>query len=267
MNLLETKNAALSYLKPVSREILKRFRTRLTVEEKPDHSPVTIADKNAEEALRKKISKDFPRHGIIGEEFGNESSSAEWVWTIDPIDGTRSFIRGLPFFSILLALLHRGRPVMGIISLPALGETYWAVKGQGTHCGNRRMVVSPQKKLDQAVVAVADHYCFKKKKYLRLLGKLHKECALVRTYPDAFGHVMAVRGAVDAMVDPWAYIWDFAPCKILAEEAGGTFANFTGNRGEIDEGTAIVGPPELVKKIRRLYRQDKRNEAPKRDPQ
>ncbi|MCH8157136.1 MAG: hypothetical protein IID18_05185, partial [Nitrospinae bacterium] len=117
MDLLEAKDAALSYLKTSNTEVLKWFRTEISVETKADQSPVTIADRNAEEILRKKLSQAFPDHGIIGEEFGSDRAEAEWVWTIDPIDGTRSFIHGIPLFATLLALLHNGQPVMGIISL------------------------------------------------------------------------------------------------------------------------------------------------------
>lgn len=263
MDLLEAKDAALSYLKPATKEVLKWFRADFKVERKTDQSPVTIADKNTEEILRKRIGRDFPGHGIIGEEFGNERSAAEWVWTIDPIDGTRSFIRGLPFFAILLSLLHRGVPAVGIICLPALGETVWAVKGKGTWSGNRRIEVSRQTDLEKALVATADRYCFKEKKCLYLLDRLSKKASLARTYPDAFGHLMAIRGAVDVMVDPWAYIWDFAPCKILAEEAGGTFANFTGKKGEITEGTAIVGNSKLVQIVKKIYRDGQNDRKPK----
>lgn len=254
MELIEAKNTALSYLKPAIKETLKWFRTDIVVERKGDKSPVTIADRNTEEMLRRQIQRDFPGHGIIGEEFGNELPTAEWVWTIDPIDGTRSFIRGLPFYSILLSLLHHGRPVMGVIALPALGEVYWAVQGQGTWTENRRVFVSPEKKLEKCLVATADIYCFEKKKYTRLFKALNRDAAMVRTYPDAFGHLLAIHGAVDVMVDPWAYIWDYAPCKILVEEAGGVFSNFTGNKNSITEGTAIVGNKSLVQKIRKMVR-------------
>ena len=97
-DLLYAKEAALSWLKPATREILSRFQTDLTVHHKEDQSPVTLADQKAEEILRKKIQREFPDHGIIGEEFGEEDSHREWVWTVDPIDGTRSFIQGLPLF-------------------------------------------------------------------------------------------------------------------------------------------------------------------------
>ena len=108
MDLLEAKNTALSCLKISSKEIMSWFRTNMTVESKSDQSPVTIADRKAEEILRKKISKAYPGHGIIGEEFGEEGSQSEWVWTIDPIDGTRSFIRGLPLFATLIGKLDTG---------------------------------------------------------------------------------------------------------------------------------------------------------------
>ncbi len=262
MNLIKAKDCALSYLKPAEAEILQFFRKKdLSVEKKSDLSPVTIADRNAEEILRTKIAKDFPGHGIIGEEFGEENSAAEWVWTIDPIDGTRSFIRGLPLFATLIALLRNGEPVMGVISLPALGETAWAVKGHGAHCGKSRLNVSSCKNLSKALVAVADFYCFRKKKCARLFNQLDREAGMMRTYPDAFGHLMAARGVVDVMVDPLAYIWDYAPCKIMVEEAGGKFANFSGNRSSIREETAISGNPQLVRQVRKIYSEVKNGPA------
>ena len=252
MDLIEAKDSALSFMVPAKKEIMKWFRQDFKVEKKPDLSPVTIADRKAEEILRTKISKAFPGTGIIGEEFGNENADAEWVWTIDPIDGTRSFVRGLPLFTSLISLLHRGKPVMGIISLPALGETAWAVKGHGAFWQGKRMQVSSEGKISNAVVASADIYCFREKKCMRIFNRLSKEAHLLRTYPDAFGHLMAASGVVDVMVDPWAYIWDFAPCKIIVEEAGGKFANFTGTKASIVEGTALTGNPMLVKKIRQM---------------
>lgn len=250
-DLLAAKETALSLLKPATREILNWYQKDLTVQQKADQSPVTIADQKAEEILRSGIHRYFPDHGIIGEEFGEENSHREWVWTIDPIDGTRSFIQGLPLFATLLSLLHKGEPVMGVICLPALGETVWAVKGKGTFSGSRRLRVSSHSKVKDSVLATADHYCFREKKHLRFWNQLHSQAKLVRTYPDAFGHLMAIRGSVDAMVDPWAHIWDFAPCKILVQEAGGAFVNFTGGKNSINEGSALVGNSKLVKELQR----------------
>lgn len=250
-DLLAAKDTALSLLKPATREILNWYQKDFNVQQKADQSPVTIADQKAEEILRKGIHRYFPDHGIIGEEFGEEDSHREWVWTVDPIDGTRSFIQGLPLFATLLSLLHKGEPVMGVVCLPALGETVWAVKGKGTFSGSRRLRVSSHSKVKDSVLATADHYCFREKKHLRFWNQLHSQAKLVRTYPDAFGHLMAIQGSVDAMVDPWAYIWDFAPCKILVQEAGGAFVNFTGGKNSINEGSALVGNSKLVKELQR----------------
>lgn len=256
-DLLQAKDAALRWLKPTTRGIMKSFRSGIAVELKADRSPVTLADRTAEEYLRKRITREFPDHGIIGEEFGEEHAEREWVWTVDPIDGTRSFIQGLPLFATLISLLRHGEPVMGIICLPALQETAWAVKGQGAFCGNSRLQVSSHETLQGATLGIADVYCFRKTKRLGLVQNLHQRAELVRTYPDAFGHLMAVRGAVDAMIDPLAYIWDYAPCKILVEEAGGAFANFSGKKGSIHEGTALVGNPKLVKRLQQLIARGK----------
>ena len=168
------------------------------------------------------------------------------------MDGTRSFIRGLPLFASMIALLHKREPVLGIIELPALGETAWAVKGKGAFLNGKPLKVSRQKKLKGAFIAVADWYCFKQQKHISLFNALNKEATIVRTYPDAFGHLMAIRGTADIMVDPLAKIWDYAPCKILAQEAGGKFVNFTGNRASIEEGTAIVGNANIVAEVRKI---------------
>jgi histidinol-phosphatase len=258
MNLLEVKDAALSFMKPAKAEVLKWYRGQFSVDLKEDQSPVTIADRNAEEILRKKLSQYFPDHGIIGEEFGSHNPNAEWVWTIDPVDGTRSFVQGLPLFASMIALLHKGEPVIGIIELPALGETAWAVKGKGAFSNGSPLKVSTQPRLKGSFIAVADHYCFRSEKCISLYNRLNQEAGIVRTYPDAFGHLMAIRGVVDVMVDPLAKIWDYAPCKILVQEAGGQFANFSGNRASIEEGTAVVGNSKIVQQVRKIFAETKK---------
>jgi myo-inositol-1(or 4)-monophosphatase len=258
MDLLEVKDAALSFMKPAKAEVLKWYRGQFSVDLKADQSPVTIADRKAEEILRKKISRHFPGHGIIGEEFGNDNPDAEWVWTIDPVDGTRSFVRGLPLFASMIALLHNREPVLGIIELPALGETAWAVKGKGAFSNGKPLNVSSRPRLKGAFVAVADHYCFRSEKCTFLYNRLNQEAGIVRTYPDAFGHLMAIRGVVDVMVDPLAKIWDYAPCKILAQEAGGRFENFSGNKASIEEGTAVVGNSKIVQQVRKIFAEGSR---------
>jgi histidinol phosphatase-like enzyme (inositol monophosphatase family) len=212
-----------------SRIALSYFRQALLIETKADHSPVTIADKKTEEAIRTDLTRAFPDHGIVGEEFGEAFPDREFVWTIDPIDGTRSFVRGIPLFGTLVALLERGEPVLGIAVLPALDETYVAAKGLGAYCDGHLLRVANTQSLDQALVCSGDTPAFESAGKLPYQQELFRRSGLVRGYSDCFGHLMVVRGAVDAMVDPLVSIWDIAPLISLITEAGGTYFDFEGN--------------------------------------
>lgn len=204
------------------------FRQALLIETKSDRTPVTIADKKTEEMIRKELRKRFPKHGIVGEELGIEAEEAEYVWTIDPIDGTRSFVRGIPLFGTLLGLMRDKKPVVGVMVLPALGETYVAAKKLGAFCDGIRLRASHSTTLESAMVSCGDFSCFEtagKTPYLKaLMGKAH----LLRNYTDCFGHSLVIRGSIDAMVDPLVYLWDVVPIACLVEEAGGTTFNFDG---------------------------------------
>lgn len=206
------------------------FRQALLIETKADHSPVTIADKKGEEHIREELAKNFPGHGIIGEEFGSEALDADFVWSIDPIDGTRSFIRGIPLFGTLLGLLHRRRVVMGIMVLPILEETYTAVLGKGTFCNEQRMHVSATQVLESAVVSVGDVNCFEAAGKMPYMHKVMESAELVRGYTDCFGHSLLLRGAIDAMIDPVVAPWDVIPIACLVQEAGGEFFDFDGGQ-------------------------------------
>ena len=255
-------DAVIDAVKEVAKhEIIPRY-LKVQGHYKSDGSLCTGADIAAQEALIGKLQEIYPGK-IVSEEMSVAQNNDQWssgdggLWCIDPIDGTRSFIQGLPLFASLMCLLHKGEPVLGIIELPALKETAWAVKGKGAFLNGKPLNVSKQKKLQGAFIAVSDGYCFREQKQTFLLNKLNKEAGIVRTYPDAFGHLMAIRGSVDVMVDPLAKIWDYAPCKILAQEAGGKFANFSGSQSSIEQGTAIVGNASIVKEVRKLFAESK----------
>lgn len=197
------------------------FRGALLIETKADGSPVTVADKKTEEYIRAELTKSFPGYGILGEEFGKESVDAEFVWTIDPIDGTRSFVRGVPLFGTLLGLMHRKEVVIGVMVLPALGETYAAAKGQGATCNGSRLLVSKTSSLESALVSVGDVNAFEAAGRRKLLEAVMDRAELVRGYTDCFGHALVLRGSVDAMIDPVVAPWDFVPIACLIQEAGG----------------------------------------------
>ena len=228
------------------------FRQALLIEMKENHTPVTIADKKTEEMIREELSRAFPNHGILGEEFGEAISDSDYVWTIDPIDGTRSFIRGIPLWGTLLGLVERGEPVVGIMVLPVLGETYVAAKGMGAFCDGTQLHVSATQTLDAAVVSSGDVACFQaigKKNYLL---KLMERAELVRGYTDCFGHSLLLRGGVDAMMNPVVSPWDVAPLACLVQEANGEYFTFEGEKTHAGKSFISCAPAlkeELLKLV------------------
>lgn len=227
------------------------FRQPILIEMKENQTPVTVADKKTEEFIRKALLADFPGFGILGEELGEESIQNQYVWTVDPIDGTRSFIRGIPLFGTLIGLLDRGKPIGGIMVLPALDETYWAGTGLGTFCNGHQIHVSQAQKLENALVSVGDVYAFEEAGKQHVLKSLHQQTEICRGYTDCFGHSLVLRGAVDAMIDPVVSIWDIAPLACMVEEAGGEYFDFHGEK-TIQSKSFITCGPTLRDEILRL---------------
>ncbi|MBI1860694.1 MAG: hypothetical protein HYR96_07245 [Deltaproteobacteria bacterium] len=237
-------DAAVDIAQRASDIALSHFRKTLLIEMKGDHTPVTVADRKTEEAIRRDLKRTFPSHGIFGEEFGAEFPNAEYVWTVDPIDGTRSFIRGIPAFGTLLGLLHNGEPVVGVMVLPALKETYYAALGTGTLCNGTPVRVSPVSELNKALVSCGDVSCFESTGHMRLLLSLMRKAELVRGYTDCFGHALLLRGSVDAMIDPLVALWDVAPIACLVKEAGGEYFSLDG-KGLMEATTFVSCVPAL----------------------
>jgi histidinol-phosphatase len=213
-----------------SKTALSYFRQALLIEMKENHTPVTIADKKTEEMIRRELERLFPAHGILGEEFGPQGEKAEFIWTVDPIDGTRSFIRGIPLFGTLIGLLNRGEPIVGVMVLPALGETYVAAKGMGTFCNGTQLRVSATTSIEAAILSVGDVTCFEAAGKTSMLHTAMNKAELCRGYTDCFGHSLVMRGAVDAMIDPIVNVWDVAPLACLIREAGGDYCSLDGVR-------------------------------------
>lgn len=227
---------------------LSYFRQALLIEMKENHTPVTIADKKTEEMIRTELSKAFPDHGLLGEEFGIHAHDAKFVWTIDPIDGTRSFIRGIPLWGTLLGLLEDGEPVLGVMVLPSLDETYTAAKGLGAYCDGQQLHVSATKAIESAIVSTGDVNCFDDIGKRNVQRSLEERAELVRGYTDCFGHALVARGAIDAMVDPLVSIWDIAPIACIIKEAGGEYFALNGET-TIREKTFVTCTPALKREI------------------
>jgi histidinol-phosphatase len=211
---------------------LRYFQTKLDVEEKPDRSPVTAADRAAEELIRKRIQEAYPEDGIEGEEFGKRPGKSGRLWLVDPIDGTKSFVQGVPLFGVLIGLQGPDGPEAGVVFLPALDELVCGARGEGAWWNGARARVSDVASLDQACLAYTSH------KNFELLGpeavagwmRLSAASRLQRGWGDCYGHLLVATGRAEAMFDPILSDWDCGPFPAILEEAGGTFTDWRGNR-------------------------------------
>lgn len=207
---------------------LEYFQTGTAVERKADASPVTLADRRAEEHLRQCIERAFPEHGILGEEFGERCGSSPYRWVLDPLDGTRSFIQGVPLYGVLLGLEHHGRVILGVVHFPALGETVSAARGQGCYWNGRRAQVSTVTRLEDAVVLATSVQSLYDEGRGPVFETLQRHTRLQRTWGDCYGHMLVATGRAEIMLDPVLNIWDCAALQPILEEAGGTFTDWQG---------------------------------------
>lgn len=232
---------------------LEYFGKHLAVERKADTSPVTIADRRSEEGLRKAFEEAFPADGLLGEEFGERPGTSGRRWIIDPIDGTQSFIRGVPLYGVLVGLEDRGLPVVGVIGLPALGVSYWAARGSGAFRDGERIRVSSVTRLADATVVSSDAkpQTFGDK-YPRFEALL-RGAACYRGWGDCYGYGLVASGQVDVMVDPILSPWDAAAILPILEEAGGRFVDWTG-APDIYGGSGIGAPAALMEEVLGILR-------------
>lgn len=222
-------DAALEAAWGAGRLTLGYFQTGIRPERKADDSPVTRADKEAEAYLRKRLNERYPDHGIIGEEYGTEGEDRPLTWIIDPIDGTKSFMSGVPLYSNLIALYDREREhvLVGVAHFPALGETVYAARGLGTHWNGRRARVSSIDRLDDALVLTSELSDVGTKN--AALERMLKSGYFRRTWGDSYGYALVATGRAEVMFDPVMNIWDSAPFGVILPEAGGTFTDWKGN--------------------------------------
>lgn len=206
---------------------LKYFRKDVAVEYKSDASPVTVADRETELFIRAAIQKCFPEHGLIGEEHGEVNPGAEWRWTIDPIDGTTAFIHGIPLYTVLLGLEHKGRSVLGVIHNPPLDETVAAADGCGCTFNGTPCSVSKVGDLSKARVMVTDMADLTRRRP-RFTAALMAEARICRGWGDAYGYLLVASGRAEISLDPILHIWDAVPLQPVIEQAGGRYTDFSG---------------------------------------
>jgi len=198
----------------------------LDIQKKGDGSPVTQADREAEDIIRTHLltQAGLGPLDILGEEEGLKGKGTRWRWIVDPIDGTRSFIHGIPLFGTIIALLdtQKNLPLVGVIHLPILGLTYAAAKGLGATCQGTRMDLSSSRSLDEVIIGVGDIAQFASANRLSDYRRLQDLSGYVRGYADCFGHGLVISGSLGAMMDPALNPWDILATQVLVEEAKGT---------------------------------------------
>ncbi|OUT65222.1 MAG: histidinol-phosphatase [Planctomycetaceae bacterium TMED10] len=229
----------------------------LKVEQKEDLSPVTIADREAERLLRKRIEASFPDDGIEGEEFGSQPGKSAFRWLLDPIDGTKSFVSGVPLFGTMVAVLCEDEPQIGVMEFPALGESIYAARGQGawhSKVGKSPVAshVSAVDRLSYGLFCTTAIETFESTGRFHLFQSLQHRARLTRTWGDCYGYLLVATGRAELMVDPELNPWDTAALLPILEEAGGTLTDFSGEKTVFGgEAVATNGHifPEVLKLI------------------
>lgn len=214
----------------------------LVVESKPDLTPVSDADRAVEQAIRTHLASARPADAVLGEEDG-ETGTGPRRWVVDPVDGTKNFVRGVPVWASLVALQVDGEVAVGVVSAPALGRRWWAARGHGAFAGGslvtaRRLQVSAVASLPDASVAYSSLTGWEEQGRLPGLLQLSREVWRTRAYGDFWSHVLVAEGAVDASFEPEVSLWDLAPLQVVVEEAGGRFTDLAG-RARVDGGSAV----------------------------
>ena len=233
--------AALDAARAAGAIALRYFRSDVRVMRKADHTPVTQADQEAEAAIVDRLRAAFPDVGFLGEEYGAQGSQSR-RWIIDPIDGTKNFVRGIPYWATLLALEEEGEVTLGVVHAPATGELLWARRGQGAWQDGARLGVSPVARLGEAMLVHSSLNLLRPLEggrywdgFVRLCERTDRQ----RGFGDYFAYTFVLRGQAELMIEADVKPWDVAPFKVLFEEAGGRFTDFAG-QPTIYSGTAVA---------------------------
>ncbi len=233
------------------------FRKGVTVDIKGDGTPVTVADRTCEHTARVWIEKHFPEDGILGEEFGETRPGATRRWILDPIDGTKTFIRGVPLWGTLVAVAEGERILAGAAYFPAVGELLVAAPGAGCFFNGRPTKVSQVEDLPQAVVLATDERFLQYPERGRAWRELSAKVAMDRTWGDCYGYLLVATGRAEVMVDEVLSAWDAAALQPIIEEAGGVFTDWTGVRTSFG-GNAIATNGALATQVREMLGATKR---------
>lgn len=231
---------------------LKYFNKKFDIKRKADDSPVTVADRETETIMREEIISRFPDHGIVGEEHEDRNEESHVQWILDPIDGTKSFIHGVPLYTTLVGVVVDKEPVIGIIYAPVLDEFCEAARGKGARLNGEVCSVRSCEKLSEASFMSTDVYTSAGFGYGDAFNALLQRTRFHRTWGDAYGHMLVATGRADLMFDPVLRIWDAAPLLTVLREAGGIFCDTEGKE-TIESGNGFSCSRELLPEVLRVF--------------
>jgi myo-inositol-1(or 4)-monophosphatase len=216
-------------------KVIKSYSlSSLNVEWKSDNTPVTLADQKAEAVMREFFLKETPSFGLIGEEHGLHNPDSEYQWVMDPIDGTKSFIHGVPLYGTLLGLLYKGQSIAGFINITASDQLLEAALGQGAFLQGQRVQCSNLNSLADSLVLSGTVNTLENKGYGEAFKNLRHSARLYRGWGDCYGYFLVATGRAEVMVDPVVSLWDVAPLPVLLREAGGFFSDIKGSQSDFD---------------------------------
>ncbi len=221
------------------------YAGNFTVATKEDLTPVTQADVECERAIREIILERFPEHGFYGEETGQTQADAEYLWLVDPIDGTKGFVRQYPFFSTQIALMHRGEIVAGVSSGTMMDELAWAEKGKGAWLNGERLVISAIDDPDRAAVSVGNLKSLAGSDGWDVLGGIVARADRIRGYGDFYHYHLLAAGKIEAVIESDVNILDIAALSIIVTEAGGVFTNLNGEVPDLGVRSVLAANPSL----------------------
>lgn len=218
----------------------KYYAGEFEVEIKPDQSPVTIADVETEETIKRIILDAFPDHGFFGEETGKVNEDADYNWLIDPIDGTKSFVRGYPFFSTQIALMHKGELIVGVSNAPGFNEMTYAEKGEGAWLNGEKIAVSDIQELSKSTLSLGNIATIAGKPQWQTVGGLIQDVHRIRGYGDFYHYHLLASGKIDIIIESDVNILDIAALSVIVNEAGGCFTDLSGNPLTLDTTTVLA---------------------------
>ena len=255
IELADLERSAEQFARAAGEVALGYFGSRIEVETKADDTPVTIADREAESLLRAEIRRRYPDHGIVGEEHGEVLPGAPVRWILDPIDGTKSFVHGVPLWGVLIGIEAEDEPVVGVVHLPALGETVTAARGRGCRWNGKPCSVSTESRLDRSLVLTTDEMAFRGHPTEAGWRALAAAARNARSWGDCYGHVLVATGRAQVMVDPVLNPWDAAPLLPILTEAGGCFTDVSGE-STIHGSSGVSSNPALHPLVLKLLAGD-----------